>query len=77
MTWISVAVNVVLTVLQIVVGLFGKSQALVADGLHSLSDLLCDFLVLFANRHGATRRGSRSIPTAMPASKPPPPWRSG
>jgi cation diffusion facilitator family transporter len=52
-TWISVAVNVALTVLQIVVGLFGKSQALVADGLHSLSDLLCDFLVLFANRHGA------------------------
>ncbi len=52
-TWISVAVNVVLTVLQIVVGIFGKSQALVADGLHSLSDLLCDFLVLFANRHGA------------------------
>lgn len=52
-TWISVAVNVVLTVLQITVGLFGKSQALVADGLHSLSDLLCDFLVLFANRHGA------------------------
>ena len=52
-TWISVAVNVLLTVLQIVVGLIGKSQALVADGLHSLSDLLCDFLVLFANRHGA------------------------
>lgn len=52
-TWVSVAVNVVLTILQIVVGLFGKSQALVADGLHSLSDLLCDFLVLFANRHGA------------------------
>lgn len=52
-TWVSVAVNVLLTILQIVVGLFGKSQALVADGLHSLSDLLCDFLVLFANRHGA------------------------
>lgn len=52
-TWISVAVNVALTALQIVVGLFGRSQALVADGLHSLSDLLCDFLVLFANRHGA------------------------
>ncbi|HUW49454.1 MAG TPA: cation diffusion facilitator family transporter [Sulfuricella sp.] len=52
-TWASVGVNVLLTVLQIVVGLFGKSQALVADGLHSLSDLLCDFLVLFANRHGA------------------------
>src|SRR5512135_2081701 len=52
-TWISIAVNVLLTALQIVVGILGKSQALVADGLHSLSDLLCDFLVLFANRHGS------------------------
>ncbi|MBU0592895.1 MAG: cation diffusion facilitator family transporter [Gammaproteobacteria bacterium] len=52
-TLVSVAVNVVLTLLQIVVGIIGKSQALVADGLHSLSDLLCDFLVLFANRHGS------------------------
>ena len=52
-TWVSVAANVVLTVLQIVVGFFGKSQALIADGLHSLSDLLADFLVLFANRHGS------------------------
>lgn len=52
-TWVSVVVNVVLTVLQIVVGWLGHSQALVADGLHSLSDLLADFLVLFANRHGS------------------------
>jgi len=52
-TWVSVAVNIFLTVLQIVIGIIGKSQALVADGLHSLSDLLCDFLVLFANRHGS------------------------
>ena len=52
-TLVSVGVNVVLTILQIVVGIIGKSQALVADGLHSLSDLLCDFLVLFANRHGS------------------------
>lgn len=52
-TWVSIVVNVVLTVLQIVVGYFGKSQALMADGLHSLSDMLSDFLVLFANRHGS------------------------
>lgn len=52
-TWVSAAVNVVLTVLQIVVGYLGRSQALMADGLHSLSDLLADFLVLFANRHGS------------------------
>ena len=50
-TWVSVAVNVVLSALQIVVGLLTKSQALVADGIHSLSDLLSDFVVLVANRH--------------------------
>ena len=48
-TWISIGVNVLLTVLQLLVGFFGKSQALMADGLHSLSDLLSDFMVLFAN----------------------------
>lgn len=52
-TWVSVGINLLLTVLQLVVGYFGRSQALVADGLHSLSDLLSDFLVLFANRHGS------------------------
>ena len=52
-TLVSVGVNVGLTVLQVAVGIVGRSQALVADGMHSLSDLLCDFLVLFANRHGS------------------------
>lgn len=51
-TWISIWVNLLLTALQLVVGVFGKSQALIADGLHSLSDLLADIMVLFANRHG-------------------------
>jgi cation diffusion facilitator family transporter len=50
-TWVSVVVNVVLTVLQLVVGVFAKSQALIADGIHSLSDLVADFVVLFANHH--------------------------
>lgn len=54
-TWVSVAVNLLLTVLQLVVGYFGRSQALIADGLHSLSDLLSDFLVLVANRQGSRR----------------------
>ncbi len=51
-TLISIAVNVVLTILQVLVGFFGHSQGLMADGLHSFSDLLSDFLVLAANRHG-------------------------
>ncbi len=50
-TWVSVAVNVVLTVLQLVVGVFARSQALISDGIHSLSDLVADFVVLFANHH--------------------------
>ena len=50
-TWVSVAVNVVLTITQIGVGVFAKSQGLVADGIHSLSDLVSDFVVLFASHH--------------------------
>ncbi|NLY27534.1 MAG: cation transporter [Alcaligenaceae bacterium] len=50
-TWVSVFVNLVLTTLQIAAGILTKSQALVADGVHSLSDLIADFVVLLANRH--------------------------
>lgn len=50
-TWVSVAVNVVLTSVQITAGLLTKSQGLVADGVHSLSDLIADFVVLLANHH--------------------------
>ncbi|MFZ2298821.1 MAG: cation diffusion facilitator family transporter, partial [Aquabacterium sp.] len=54
-TWVSVGVNLVLTVLQVVVGFFAHSQALIADGIHSLSDLVADFVVLLASRH--SRKG--------------------
>ena len=50
-TWVSVGVNVVLTAIQIVVGVLAKSQGLVADGIHTLSDLIADFVVLFAGHH--------------------------
>ena len=52
-TWVSIGINVLLTAIQMVGGFFAHSQALMADGLHSLSDLLSDVLVLFANRHGS------------------------
>ncbi|MBI3222000.1 MAG: cation transporter [Nitrosomonadales bacterium] len=51
-TWVSIVINLLLTFLQVVGGFVAHSQALMADGLHSLSDLLSDVLVLFANRHG-------------------------
>ncbi|MFX1684963.1 cation diffusion facilitator family transporter [Paraburkholderia sp. A1RO-5L] len=54
-TFVSVGVNSVLVVLQIAVGVFAHSQALIADGIHSLSDLVSDFVVLLANRHSGAK----------------------
>ena len=39
-------VNIVLTVFKIIAGIIGKSSAMVADGIHSLSDLLSDVIIL-------------------------------
>ena len=39
-------VNIVLTVAKLLAGIFGRSAAMVADGVHSLSDLLSDLVVL-------------------------------
>lgn len=50
-TWVSVGVNLILTALQISAGIASKSQGLIADGIHSLSDLVADFVVLFASHH--------------------------
>lgn len=50
-TWVSVGVNVLLTLTQIAMGIVAKSQGLIADGIHSLSDLVADFVVLLASHH--------------------------
>ncbi|WP_375167757.1 cation diffusion facilitator family transporter [Burkholderia pyrrocinia] len=50
-TWVSVAVNLVLSIGQVAIGVLSRSQGLVADGIHSLSDLLADFVVLLASHH--------------------------
>jgi len=49
-TLVSVWVNILLATAQVAIGLFARSQALVADGVHSLSDLLSDFVVLLAGK---------------------------
>ncbi|EXJ17131.1 cation diffusion facilitator family transporter [Imhoffiella purpurea] len=46
-------VNLLLSAIKIVAGLLGHSQALIADGIHSLSDLLSDLLVLIAGHHAS------------------------
>ncbi len=48
---IGAAVNLILAVVKLVVGYLAQSAALMADGVHSLSDLLSDGLVWFAARH--------------------------
>src|SRR5574343_783415 len=52
-TWVSVGVNLAMTVLQLIIGWLGHSQSLVAHGLHSFSDLMSDFLVIYASRQSA------------------------
>ena len=52
-TCINVAVNTLLAWLKITVGLHGNSQSLVADGVHSLADLITDALVLITSKIGA------------------------
>jgi cation diffusion facilitator family transporter len=46
-----VGVNVALSSTQITVGVLAKSQALIADGVHSLADLVSDAVVLVATHH--------------------------
>lgn len=46
-------VNLLLAVLKVVLGWIGQSQALIADGIHSLSDLISDGVVLVASKHGS------------------------
>jgi cation diffusion facilitator family transporter len=52
-TWLSVAINVGLGLTKCAVGYFGQSRALLADGLHSLTDLASDAAVLFGMAYAA------------------------
>jgi len=51
-TLVGAAVDLVLGVLKIFLGVVENSQALVADGIHSISDLVTDGMVLVAVRQG-------------------------
>ncbi len=50
-TLVGSLIDGLLSILKIVVGVIGQSQALIADGVHSLSDLATDVLVIWAARH--------------------------
>ena len=45
-SWVGILVNVLLTVFKIFAGIWGRSQAMLADGFHSLSDIFAGILTL-------------------------------
>ena len=50
-TWWGIFVNLLLSITKLIGGTVGQSQSLIADGLHSLSDLASDAMVLVAAKH--------------------------
>ena len=46
---VSSITNIFLSIIKILFGFIGKCNALVADGIHSLSDLSTDFVAIFGN----------------------------
>jgi len=50
-TLVGALINLILSIIKIVFGYISQSQALIADGIHSLSDLVSDGLVLIAAKH--------------------------
>ncbi len=49
-TWIGMVVNILLTGIKTVIGIISGSSALIADGLHSLGDLLSDVATIIGIR---------------------------
>ncbi|MFH1135819.1 MAG: cation diffusion facilitator family transporter [Pseudomonadota bacterium] len=51
-TYVGLAVNLVLTGVKFAAGYWGRSQAMIADAVHSLSDLFTDAVVLVGLKYG-------------------------
>lgn len=50
-TWIGLFTNIALSLLKFIVGFFGNSQAVIADAIHSLSDMATDFAVIIGVKY--------------------------
>ena len=46
--WLSVVVNLILGIAKIIIGIIIGSIALLADGIHSLSDMVTSVIVIFS-----------------------------
>ncbi len=54
-TLVGAGFNLFLAIIKVLFGWLGRSHALIADGIHSLSDLLTDALVLLASHFGSRK----------------------
>lgn len=52
-TIVGAVIDFLLAVLKVIVGIIGNSGALIADGIHSFSDLLSDGVVWYAAKHSS------------------------
>jgi len=52
-TYVGALTNIFLTIIKIGVGILGQSASLIADGIHSLSDLISDMFVIIAIKLGS------------------------
>ena len=50
-TWVGLGANIALSILKLAAGIIGRSQAIVADGVHSLSDSSTDVAILVGVRY--------------------------
>jgi cation diffusion facilitator family transporter len=69
--YVNAMLNAALMVMQIVIGLFAHSDGLVADGIHTLSDLAADgvvIAVLFLGAAATSRRRAASTDGSLHAS---------
>ena len=60
-TWIGLLVNITLACIKFAAGYFGRSQALIADAIHSITDTTTDFAVI-AGSHFWSRPPDESHP---------------
>lgn len=52
-------INMFLGIIKITAGIFGKSGAIIADGIHSLSDFITDVIVLFGLKYSKEKDDER------------------
>ena len=56
-SWVSITVNIVLSIFKIAAGLVSGSGAMISDGVHSASDVFSTFVVIFGCN--ASQKGKR------------------